>query len=474
VSDLASNHVASLQALTVSTGTLTPAFNTDVLTYSVGVGSEVPNVLLSATASHANAIVAGDGVKTLSEGANVYNISVIAEDRVNSRNYTVNVYRTIGANTALQSLTVSAGTLSFNPATTSYTVNVGNTVTEIDVTGTAAQASAHVAGNVTGKALAVGNNVVTLTVSAESGATQDYTLTIVRAQSNDATLRNIVTGAQSLTFNPAVTYYSLNVGYETEQINVIGIANSPTAVVTGNATNRALTVGNNNITLTVTAENGATQSYTVVVTRTPENTALQDHIAQLQADSIQKKNTIAELGNNITALQAEVAVLQIQRQALQADSIQKTNTIAELNSSSSALQTEIVTLQTQRQKLQADSIQKETTIAELDTIITVLQTEIADLQAQLIECGESSGTSMRSIEASSLEIYPNPTTGEIFIQSERPVEKVEILDIAGRTVETWRTASLLQTINISHLPKGVYLVKIFIDGQSTTKKIIKE
>ncbi|GHT48424.1 hypothetical protein AGMMS49965_26580 [Bacteroidia bacterium] len=63
-------------------------------------------------------------------------------------------------------------------------------------------------------------------------------------------------------------------------------------------------------------------------------------------------------------------------------------------------------------------------------------------------------------------------------KSDTPIEKIEIFDISGRTVETWRAASLQQgnsqTINVSHLPSGIYFVKISSGGKIIgTMKLIK-
>ncbi|GHT22475.1 hypothetical protein AGMMS4957_12730 [Bacteroidia bacterium] len=76
-----------------------------------------------------------------------------------------------------------------------------------------------------------------------------------------------------------------------------------------------------------------------------------------------------------------------------------------------------------------------------------------------------------------IAVYPNPARDDLFIKSDTPIEKVEIFDISGHTVETWRAASLQQgnsqTINVSHLPDGIYLVRVACsDGSVVTKKIV--
>jgi outer membrane protein assembly factor BamB len=92
------------------------------------------------------------------------------------------------ADATLSDLTVSSGTLSppFAPGTTSYTVIVPHVIETITVTGTTTQAGATVsAANGTLRPLVVGQNPVTLTVTAPDGSTtKDYTVTVARASDN--------------------------------------------------------------------------------------------------------------------------------------------------------------------------------------------------------------------------------------------------------------------------------------------------
>jgi hypothetical protein len=183
------------------------------------------------------------------------------------------------ADASLLILTVSVGTLSpaFNATDTIYTVNVANSVTSIAVTGTANHANATVSGNETNKSLVVGNNVVSITVTAENGTTtKTYTVTVVRAASNDATLNGLTVsvGTLSPAFNAADTVYTVNVANSVTSIAVTGTANHANATVSGNETNKSLVVGNNVVSITVTAENGTTtKTYTVTVVRAASNDA---------------------------------------------------------------------------------------------------------------------------------------------------------------------------------------------------------
>jgi len=75
-----------------------------------------------------------------------------------------------------------------------------------------------------------------------------------------------------------------------------------------------------------------------------------------------------------------------------------------------------------------------------------------------------------------IQIFPNPTTGELQIQSSKfKVQNVEIYDVYGRNL-TPQTPypTPLTTINISHLHSGIYFVKITTDVGVVVKKVVKQ
>lgn len=70
-----------------------------------------------------------------------------------------------------------------------------------------------------------------------------------------------------------------------------------------------------------------------------------------------------------------------------------------------------------------------------------------------------------------VSIYPNPTTGKLFISSPADVASVEIVDLQGRSVVNTDASD----IDLTSLPTGIYLAKISTtSGKTITKKIIKE
>jgi len=75
---------------------------------------------------------------------------------------------------------------------------------------------------------------------------------------------------------------------------------------------------------------------------------------------------------------------------------------------------------------------------------------------------------------SEINIYPNPTTGQLKIENgELKINNVEVFDVYGRKIVNCQLL-IVNSINISHLTSGIYFVKISTDsGQSVVRKILK-
>jgi hypothetical protein len=85
----------------------------------------------------------------------------------------------------------------------------------------------------------------------------------------------------------------------------------------------------------------------------------------------------------------------------------------------------------------------------------------------------------------SVQVYPNPTRGELTISLPNPseggaynaweVKNIEIFDVFGRCVDiahpTLRGG--LRGLYISHLPSGIYFVRIQTDKGVVTRKVVK-
>jgi hypothetical protein len=73
---------------------------------------------------------------------------------------------------------------------------------------------------------------------------------------------------------------------------------------------------------------------------------------------------------------------------------------------------------------------------------------------------------------SNLSIYPNPVNYQLTINSEDKIGTIVILDVMGKTVKTITSSS--NTIDVSELTNGMYLLQISTDNGLVSTKFIKE
>lgn len=74
----------------------------------------------------------------------------------------------------------------------------------------------------------------------------------------------------------------------------------------------------------------------------------------------------------------------------------------------------------------------------------------------------------------SVTIYPNPTNGNININSKFYIKTIELYDIQGRILETALESSNTTTLDISNRETGIYFLKINTENGSKVEKIVKE
>ena len=71
-----------------------------------------------------------------------------------------------------------------------------------------------------------------------------------------------------------------------------------------------------------------------------------------------------------------------------------------------------------------------------------------------------------------LKTFPNPSSGGLFVESNNPIESLEIKDISGRVVLQKNTKKNKVHIKTSQLKKSFYFLSCFINQQWVTRKII--
>lgn len=76
--------------------------------------------------------------------------------------------------------------------------------------------------------------------------------------------------------------------------------------------------------------------------------------------------------------------------------------------------------------------------------------------------------------ATEFDVYPNPVTDKLNITLTRPQSKVSLHSITGAQVMVLQTISPEIKIDMTKYRAGVYILKIVSEGQTITKKIIKQ
>jgi subtilisin family serine protease len=92
----------------------------------------------------------------------------------------------------------------------------------------------------------------------------------------------------------------------------------------------------------------------------------------------------------------------------------------------------------------------------------------------LIVSGNNITLSTTEIKLSNITIYPNPTSNIINVEGLTSDFNIIIFDIQGRTVAKNILTPQNNQINLQSISPGTYLVKIFDNTSSITKKIIKK
>ena len=200
-----------------------------------------------------------------------------------SRTYSATIAPPLSSNNKLASLTVSNASISpaFSPSTTTYTASVPFSTSSLKVSAKADDSKAKV--TIANTKLTAGATTnVTVTVKAENGSKKTYTIRVKRAQdpnyvpSDNAKLKELTVKDFPLSpaFSPDVTQYYVWLPYETEALKLTAAtadkkasyAIPDTPLVAGQITVLAVTV---------TAESGVKQTYTVSVFRAPAHEELQ-------------------------------------------------------------------------------------------------------------------------------------------------------------------------------------------------------
>ena len=74
-----------------------------------------------------------------------------------------------------------------------------------------------------------------------------------------------------------------------------------------------------------------------------------------------------------------------------------------------------------------------------------------------------------------INLYPNPVDEKFFLESNKEITNIDIVNPQGITLKRWQLDSLKSlTVDMSNFEKGIYLLRIrFLNGEFTSVKLIK-
>lgn len=278
---------ASLSNLSLSKGTISPQFSPDVTQYTANVDSDTSEITITPTDIIQSDIIKINGCvingtqsfkMPLVVGPNTADISLVSQDGT-ARTYTLTITRKAASSPSLSSLTIDSGTLSpeFSARTTNYTAKVDYSVNVIKISAIANDNTQSVTINGTPSdncqmALNVGTNHAEIIVKMTDGTSKTYKLDITRCVNAPSCLSQLTlsTGTLSPSFSSEKTDYSVKVGNDVTSIFVNAVSNDFGAKVkiSGTTTgNVPLSVGSNNVTITVTSVDGSVKTYTLNIFR---------------------------------------------------------------------------------------------------------------------------------------------------------------------------------------------------------------
>lgn len=287
----------TLKTLTVINGstnyTLDPAFvaGSTTTSYSLTVPYNVTSVDLNAEPTHINATILPTelGSKSLNVGDNSLEFTVTPEDPDASvQIYTINVKRQNNVAT-LKTLTVDGVTVkdfvSDSDSVLTFNLNPVSS-SSINIAATATDSNATISSGALGvKNLKIGDNSFEIDVTSEDGTvTKKYTINVKR-KSNVATLSSLAitsnpqgvmnpnfasgTKAYTYTYDESVTSVSIN-ATSTHNEAMVQIGNE--AATKGSATSSSIDPKTTNfVDVTITAEDGTTDSYRITFERKKSN-----------------------------------------------------------------------------------------------------------------------------------------------------------------------------------------------------------
>ncbi|MDD4753421.1 MAG: cadherin-like beta sandwich domain-containing protein [Desulfitobacteriaceae bacterium] len=295
----AASNDATLSALTISSGTLSPLFASGTSNYTASVAHSVSSINITPKVNQPDAAVTINGSATasgsaspvaLNVGDNNITIQVIAEDNTTSNTYTITITRVAATDASINSSTASFDKYASAAGCADVTITKSDgDHTLSDIKNGATVLRKNIDYIIDGNTVTIKKQYLASLPTESAVLTFDYnggsdpvlTITITDstpAVSSDATLSDLTISAGTLSpaFFSDITSYTANVAHSIASVNITPTVNQADASVTikgsaaasGTPSAVGLDVGDNTITIVVTAQDDSTtQTYTITITR---------------------------------------------------------------------------------------------------------------------------------------------------------------------------------------------------------------
>ncbi|CUS35869.1 exported hypothetical protein [Candidatus Nitrospira nitrosa] len=299
-----------LSSLTVTPGTIQPAFSSNTTTYTVDAPTGTATVTVVATPKSSTTLVTIDGTiasqRSISLGSpgSIKIIPIVLESQNGlTSTYTVTVTRLLSGDNNLSALSVKANNATpplvpgFDANSLDYKVDVQTNVASVTITATKSDPNAAMlVGSITVPAgtnpgvasITLGSPGTTtpipIEVTAPNGSKKTYTLSIKRlAGDNNLSALNVSVGTLNPVFVAGTTLYTVDVATHVTSVDVSATKSDPNAVMSGSL---SAGVGVNpgqatiflngpgvptSVSITVTAPNGDSKAYSLTVNRASSN-----------------------------------------------------------------------------------------------------------------------------------------------------------------------------------------------------------
>jgi len=109
--------------------------------------------------------------------------------------------------------------------------------------------------------------------------------------------------------------------------------------------------------------------------------------------------------------------------------------------------------------------------AQRTAIVTVTPTDAAPQAITVVQFGVQS--SVDEIQKDAISLYPNPITEDFRVNGINGIASLKLFDLNGRLLLAKQITNN-ESVSISTLHKGIYILKLITQEGAAERKIIKE